>query len=93
MPVKMIDQSLVNAYLDRVQRFVNGVNEFKNHLDEMMRTWSLTAEQPESVTAMTEEPAMAATMNASEAAMPITADDIDLDAIIKDIDLEGDLGL
>lgn len=108
MPIAAVDQNLVNSYLDRVQRFVNGVNAFKERIDAMMEgrlsdlgpsqssyiptestvpiesTYSQPsyAEPSYSPSAYTEPEVQQA------AAAPVTADDVDLDALLSGISLD-----
>lgn len=90
----LVDQSLVDRYLERVDRFWNNVDQFANTLKEM--TSDLRDRfMPEAP--VKEEPAyqeaVAAAVQEPEKAPVITADDVDLDALLKDVDLGGGLSM
>lgn len=90
----LVDQSLVDRYLERVDRFWSNVEQLGTTLKDM--TDSLkdrfvpeapVKEEPvyqEVVTATEQQPAQEAV---------ITADDIDLDALLRDVSLEGGLSV
>lgn len=85
MPVTAytVDQSLVDAFLSRVDRFVNNVQNFGDTLSDMLRRPE--PEIPETVapeTSMYQE--TAAVQSAEEV---ITADDINIDDLLRGLDL------
>lgn len=77
-----VDQGLVDAYLARVDRFVNNVVSFEETLAQMNRP------EPEM-----EMPVFQDTYQEPEMAEPaqdvITADDINIDDLLKGVDLGG----
>lgn len=93
MPAALtVDQSLVDAYLARVDRFWNNVEQFGQTLRDMTSDLkdrfmpeAPVVEEPayQEVAAVTEEPEQAV----------VTADDIDLDALLQGVDLGGGLSM
>lgn len=78
----MVDQSLVDSYLARVDRFVNNVRSFEETLANMMS-------RPEPVVPERTTPVYQETAAAEPARDVVTADDIDLDALLSGINLNG----
>ena len=112
MSVAIVEQPTVNAYLDRIQRLIDGVNAFKQRLDEMlMESPTARMEQPEpgphSMREPVSQPISAVYEPVPEPAAPVaqtsqavdpeprkvTADDVDIDAILSDISTDYDLGV
>ncbi len=88
MPAALtVDQSLVDNYLARVDRFWNNVDQFANTLKEMTSNLKdrfaptmLVQEEP-----VYQEVSTAQSEVAEQAV--VTADDIDLDALLAGVDL------
>lgn len=81
-----VDQSLVDRYLERVDRFVDNVKRLGDTLANM-------GEQFKSARLEKEEPVYQEASAAAVAEKPVvTADDIDLDALLQGIDL-GEAGV
>lgn len=79
-----VDQSLVDNYIARVDRFANNVETFAKTLAEMKNTiMSNISKKEEPVRQET-----AAIPNDTVQSV-VTADEIDLDALLKGIDLSG----
>lgn len=90
----LVDQSLVDKYLERINRFCNNVNK----LDETLKDIASGLKDkfmPEAP--VKEEPAyqqsMASVSQEPIKAPVVTADDIDLDALLKDVNLGSGLSM
>lgn len=90
-PSMLVDQSLVDSFCARADRFVNNVNDFRQRLDNML---SEVKEKfaPEMEAPAVEEPTYqeAATVTEDVAVTAddvVTADDIDIDALLQGVDL------
>lgn len=82
-----VDQSLVDAFLARVDRFVNNVKQFEDNLADLTNTFKSEAYEQE-------EPTYQETVAAEpEQAAVVTADDIDLDALLRGVDLTGGMSV
>lgn len=98
-----MEQSQIDAYLERIHRFVESVNAFKDRLDNMLSAHTPgNMEQPESVShymetkAVQQEPVQTSFTSASADAVSskvVTPDDIDIDAILNNIDIDGALNM
>lgn len=91
MPAALtVDQSLVDAYLARVDRFYDNVNRFEETLKEMTSSLKdrFMPTAPEKEAPVYQEVATAQPEQAV-----VTADDIDLDALLKGIDLGDGMSL
>ncbi len=82
--VMTVDQELVDTYLSRVDRFVNNIQNFENTLKEM--TGSLKDKFMSNFSEQ-EESAHQEIAAAEPEQAVVTADDIDLDALLSGIDL------
>lgn len=83
MPATLtVDQSLVDAYLERANRFYDNVEKFASDLKDMLK-------RPESVTEVREQPVYQETVAAQPEQAVVTADDIDLDDLLRGVDLGG----
>lgn len=96
MDIAMVNPSLVDAHLDRIHRLVDGVNAFKERLDHMWAAYgpsdqSQPAYEPMQMQAGTIQSEPVFTQPVSDT--KVTADDVDIDAILNDIDLSGDFSL
>ena len=95
MDIAMVDQSIVDAHLQRVNRFVDNVNRFQAKLDSFMQSHSSEMAQPVQTVQTVQQPVQqpvqtnvaAATFEDPTPTQKVTADDIDLDAILDGIDL------
>ena len=85
--VLTVDQSLVDAYLARVDRFVRNVEQFEQQIKDMTSAVKerLVPEQ-KAQTVYRESTAPKPTQDV------VTADDIDIDALLSGVDL-GDMTL
>lgn len=74
-----VDQTLVDNYLARVDRFVNNVKQFEEQLKEMTNTVveRFTPEQKTEPVLQESEPDV------------VTPDDIDIDALLSGVDIGG----
>lgn len=107
MDIAMVNPSLIDARLDRIHRLVDGVNTFRDRLNELLSTYApnemdtVASTQPQTYSSapQTYSSAPMAAVTPSyhtepiESASPITADDVDIDALLKDIDLSTDFSL
>ena len=118
MNIAMAEQSQIDAYLDRVRRFVEGVHTFQERIRDMledrtspdmaMETSTISASEPvpsysEPVPAyeepLTHEPVSKTVSyetpetSFEEAPTTVTADDVDIDALLSDISLDHDISL
>lgn len=75
--VLTVDQSLVDNYLSRVERFAHNIQNFKETLDSLLKP---------SEPAVSE---MAESVQQTRQSGVVTADDIDINALINGIDLTG----
>lgn len=80
-----VDQSLVDEYLARVNRFVNNVNTFENTLNGLLNRSKPIVSEME--TPVYQEAATEPAQNI------VTADDINIDDLLKGIDLGGGISL
>lgn len=77
-----VDQSLVDAYLERVERFVSNVDNFSQTLKSLKDKFvSAVSEKP--------EPVYQETVASTPEQATVTADEIDLDELLKGVDLNG----
>lgn len=79
-----VDQSLVDSYLDRVNRFVSNVERFEQQLKEMTAN-VVNRFTPEHKT----EPVLQEPATAKSEPAVVTADDIDIDALLSGVDIGG----
>lgn len=107
MNIAMVDQSQVDAYLDRAQRFIDNVNTFKETLIERLR--EIGQANPfaadvshRKVPVQTAEPMQTSPVSqttpvqmtaSTPTSSPVTADDVDIDALLGDLDLDSELSL
>lgn len=87
LTVDSVDQSLVDDFLARVDRFVDNVNRLHENIMEQMNNRFGPA-VPEKEEPMYEE---TAAVSQPEQAV-VTADDIDIDALLAEVDLS-DMGM
>lgn len=95
MPAALVvDQSLVDKYLARVDRFWNNVDQFANTLKDMTSDLKdrFMPEAPVKAEPVYQETVTAAVQQPEQAAV-VTADDIDLDALLRDVNLGGGLSM
>lgn len=98
MNAATINPSAVNAYLDRVRRFVDGVNKLQErlnlmlsgHLGDSMEQAETRQASPQPVQAADYRPETPA-MPQANAPAPVTPDEVDLDAILNSINLDNTL--
>ena len=88
-----VDQSLVDAYLARVNRFCQNVADLQNTLQELSDQYlgqeqAELLDEQEAYAAMQTEPEMA-----QEEEQAVTEDDIDLDSLLQGVDLDGGLSM
>ncbi len=80
-----IEQTTIDAYLNRIQRFSENVTQLQNRLNEM-----LGKQEPEQAVSKAPIQATAPVQTTApmEPATPkvVTANDVDIDAILKGID-------
>lgn len=100
MDIAMVNPSLIDARLDRIHRLVDGVNTFRDRLNELLSAYApneMDTVAPTQPQTYTSAPMAAATVSYPtepvEATSPITADDVDIDALLKDIDLSAEFSL
>lgn len=100
MDIAMVNPSLIDARLDRIHRLVDGVNTFRDRLNELLSTYApneMDTVAPTQPQTYSSAPMAAVTPSYPtepiESASPITADDVDIDALLKDIDLSTDFSL
>ena len=86
LTVDTVDQSLVDSFLERVDRFVDNVDRFQKTLAEMKENLmdKFAPASPE-----VEEPVHEEIAAAAPEQDVVTADDIDLDALLAGVDLGG----
>ena len=77
MPITLVDDSLVQAHLDRIDRFSQSVQALGERLNALFASFHLTKDPPQ---VSRPEPPVAAKPD-------ITADDINVDDILSGIDL------
>ena len=92
--IAVLDQTVVDAQLDRIQRFVASVYAFKERMDALLNSADFAGiadQETEKAPAVSfqPEPPVDAYVNTPAATAPITADDVDLDAILDGISLDG----
>lgn len=107
MNIAMVEQSRIDAYLDRVQRFVDGVHSLEERLTHLLGARTTTQEE-QTASFHTYQPTEPASIPKPElvsqtssyesrpsapVSAPVTADDVDIDAILSDISLDSELGL
>lgn len=80
--VLTVDQSLVDGYLERANHFYDNVEKFASDLKDMLK-------RPESVAESREQPVYQETAAVQPEQAVVTADDIDLDALLSGVDLGG----
>lgn len=80
-----VDQSLVDSYLARVDRFVNNVKNFEDTLNGLLGRSEPTVSEMK--TPVYQEVATAPAQSV------VTADDINIDDLLKGIDLGGGISL
>lgn len=93
MAIAMVEPSSVRSYLDRVDRFAQGVQSFSERLNAMLQSIGRRTE-PVTAAPKQETPVMAAPVR--ETPQTVSVDDINVDDIIKNIDIGAymdDLGL
>lgn len=106
MDIAMVNPALIDARLDRIHRLVDGINAFK---EQFNRVWADLApagmERPQFETANVQTPIQpdpvrtaptplnTAPITSASNTSKVTADDIDIDAMLSDIDLTGDFSL
>lgn len=96
MSVAVVEQSRIDSYLERVQRFVDNVYSFKERLDAFLSDQPATELDNQPVyESASYEPAeeFSASEDYSAAEPVITAEDVDIDALLSDIDLSSDYAL
>ena len=93
MSIAMVPESQITVYLERIDRFVSHVQNFKARIDEAVNACvsgmsdKTVMAQPEPVQDTSYiSPASQTYPNDSK---PITADDVNIDAILEGIDLSG----
>ena len=84
MPVELVDQSLVDKYLERINRFVNNVNAFEKSLTDMV---SKVRSHFTPTVSETEASILQEAVPPKPSVVP--ADDIDIDKLLVGIDLGG----
>lgn len=98
MNIAMVEQSRVDEYVDRVQRFVQNVHELADRLKEALaerttereETTGITGDtMKESVTQSVSETSATDTSHMSAASV-VTDDDVDIDALLNDLSLNDD---
>lgn len=81
--VMTVDQSLVDSFLERVNRFVDNVDRFEETIkEELQSRFSPTVPEP-----MVSVPQAAAATDPEQSV--ITPDDIDLNALLQGVDFDG----
>ena len=101
MNIAMVDQKQVDAYLDRAQRFIDNVNTFKETLIERLHAigqanpFANDVVTPVQATqnSPTSQTPVSSVMNATPIQPTVTADDVDIDALLGDLDLDTELSL
>ncbi len=82
--VLTVDQSLVDAYLARVDRFVSNVERFEQQLKDMTSTVKERLIPEQKAQTVYQE-----TVAPKPEHDVVTADDIDIDALLSGVDLGG----
>ena len=88
--VQMVDQSLVDAHLQRVNRFVDNVHKFQKKLDSLKSSSEMTQSQTTQQSIHQSAPQIAQPQMAQQTQQDqkVTADDIDIDAILSGVNLD-----
>ena len=92
--VLSVEQNLVDQYLARVERFCSNVEQFSQTLKDMT-TGLRDRFMPEAPVAEAPVYQEAATMAAQQPAQAdvVTADDVDIDALLRDLNLGSGLSM
>lgn len=83
LTVETVDQSLVDSYLERANRFAENVRQFEKTLKEMINK---VKDHISPAISDTEAPVYQETADAESV---VTAEDIDLNQLLRGIDLNG----
>lgn len=84
--VSMVEQSVVDAHLQRVHRFVDNVNKFQQKLDTFMSPSERTKQAPAKMAVQT-------TTQTPVTNKVVTSDEVDIDAILSGIDLSAEMSM
>lgn len=87
-----VEQSMIDAYLDRIHRFIDNVNQFKERLSEMMSQRG-PVDGDEAGMRTTYSQQTAAYQETSDSGRSLTADEVDIDALLSDIGLGDEFSL
>lgn len=96
MEIAMVEQSAVDAHLQRVNRFIDNVHKFQSKLDSFMTAPERTQESqmvPQQQTPVNAPMYEASATASTPTQEKITADDIDIDAILGSVNLETGVSL
>lgn len=95
MDIAMVDQSVVDTHLQRVNRFVDNVNKFQQKLDSFMSSSMSSSSDMTQTVQMVQQStnAQTATFENPAPRQKVTADEIDIDAILNGIDLNAGMTL
>lgn len=90
----LVDQSLVDRYLERVDRFWNNVEQFGQTLKDLTGDLKdrFVPEAPVKEEPVYQETVTAAMQQPTQDAV-VTAEDIDLDALLRDVKLDDGLSM
>lgn len=102
MNIAMVDQKQVDAYLDRAQRFIDNVNTFKETLIERLQAIgqanpfandvSASVQSTQNTPIAQTNPVQSVT-DSTSVQSTVTADEVDIDALLGDLDLDAELRL